>query len=431
VSGCDTTIKSAMFPKISLWRAVLLVALVHPCFDAEAGLQLGVAKATIYSTQYDYGAEEYNDVVVALDGTSYLVGSSDGPLKGDYSDVGESKAFVHKVSPTGRVLAERVFKFAGQGVKGVRVLDLDAQSLLLVLEEGTDVTVWTNYRLWRISKKNLQPLWPEGQELNFQIPGGVSFQPTFAASGSGRYVICKRIGGWDEATAPSEIECYDSGGNLVWQHTLGFQYAETAHSWGSTAPRQRNTNLGHAMKFAPNGDFIIGGSSNNGVIPRVARYSAGGNKMFEIMLPNNNPGTIRSISCDTQGNAYALNLLGAFPAKNILLTKISPKGSVLAARQLTRRNSDYSNYHSYSLAFVRGYLVIFEDTDSGIGGSQPYFHVFSKTLQLRASERFSFGNISPSDSFPSSVNESGRMTAAGLVGRNAVRVSRAFSASRR
>lgn len=395
--------------------------------QALANLQISAGSPATFSTAYDYGAERYNDVVVAADGTSYLVGSSDGPMQDNYSDLGEEKAFVHKVSPSGQILAEKVFRCSGQGVAGLRILDLDSQSLLVVLEEGTDVTVWTKYRLWRISKTDLQPLWSEGRELVYRVPGGYAYQATFAASGAGNYVICRRVEGYESSTAPSNIEYYDAGGNLLWQDTLGFQYSYTAHSWGSTAPRLRNTDLGHAMKFAPNGDFIIGGSSNNGTIPKVARYSSDGSKLFELMLPNINPGTIRTITCDDEGNAYALNLLGTFPAKEILLTKISPNGTVLASRQWTRLNNDYNNYHSYSLAFLLGQVVVFEDTFSGIGGAQPYFHVLSKSLQLLASKQFSLGSVSPSDSHPYSVGAGGRLVAAGRSGRDAVRVSRTIS----
>jgi hypothetical protein len=190
--------------------------------QALANLQISAGSPATFSTAYDYGAERYSDVVVAADGTSYLVGSSDGPMQDNYSDLGQEKAFIHKVSPSGQILAEKVFRLSGQGVAGLRILDLDSQSLLVVLEEGTDVTVWTKYRLWRISKTDLQPLWSEGRELVYRVPGGYAYQATFAASGAGNYVICRRVEGYESSTAPSNIEYYDAGAICFGRTRSGF-----------------------------------------------------------------------------------------------------------------------------------------------------------------------------------------------------------------
>jgi len=383
-------------------------------------LQFSGGKTFTYSTPFDYGAERYDDVILDEDGTSYLIGSSNGPLENDYLST-LWKAFVHKVDPEGNILREKVFKQSNLGLSGARILSLDASSLLVILEEGTGQTVWTSYRLQRLSKDTLEPLWTSDRRIEHFRPGATSYQLSFAADKNGAFAIIWRVLGGEQATAHSIVHYYNASGALQWQDTLGFQYAGR----GMTSARYRDTELSQALSFAPNGDLVIGGSLPSPAVPKIARYTPSGVKIFELSLPNFNPGPISTTTVDDEGNAYAVNLVGSPAARKINLTKVSPSGAVMGAPvQLERLNSDYSTFPFYSLAFVHDYIVLFEDTMSGIGASRPHYHVFSKDLVLlqSGSASFIFNNT-----HPYSVSRNGFFIAAGASGRDAVRILRTFA----
>jgi len=403
-----------MGPRLTLLAAAANLVFAAALPAQTVNFQFSGAKTFTYSTPFDYGAERYEDVTVDEDGTSYLVGSSNGPLENDYSST-RLKAFVHKVDKEGNVLREKVFKLPNADLGGARILNLDATSLLVVLEEGS---VWMHYRVWRLSKETLEPLWPSDWRFPYFQPGN-SYELSFATDKKGAFAICWRVLGWEQSTANSIIQVYNASGNLQWQDTLGFQYAGR----GMTSSRNRDTELSHALCFAPNGDLLVGGSTPNPAVPRIARYTPGGVKLFDIALPNINPGPISTITVDDEGNAYALNLIGSPGARKILLTKVNPSGVVTGSVSLDRFNTDYSTYHFYSLAFVHGHVVLFEDTMSGIGASRPHYRVFSQDLALlqSASASFVFNNT-----HPYSISRYGFFAAAGASGRDALRVLRSF-----
>lgn len=409
-------VKSSMSAKLTFIGATFSLFFTATLAAQAVNYQFSGAKTFTYSTPFNYGTERYDDVTVDEDGTSYLVGSSNGPLENDYPST-RWKAFVHKVDANGNVLREKVFKLSGLDLSGARILNLDASSLLVVLQEGT---IWTHYRIWRLSKDTLEPLWAQDWRFPYFQPGA-SYELSFASNRNGSFAICWRVLGWEQSTANSFVQYYNASGALQWQDTLGFQYAGT----GMTSARSRDSELSHALCFAPNGDLIVGGSSPSPAVPKIARYSANGMKLFEIAMPNLNPGPISTITVDDEGNAYAVNLVGSNSARKILLTKVSPSGAIIGSPvQLDRFNTDYSTYHFYSLAFIHGHVVLLEDTVSGIGASAPYYHVFSKDLAPLQSAGASFVS---SNTQPYTISKNGFFAAGGADRNgNAVRILRTF-----